>query len=102
MEKRQLSPTPPKRSASPGLWEQMILTDELTTHEGYVSATPQDELLGKIGRTVTDLRPAGTAWIGDRPVDVVSEGLFLEKGQKVRVLKVEGMRVVVRPVFDED
>ena len=80
------------------LWDKMILKDQLTTGQGYVSATPQDELVGKTGKTVTDLRPAGTAWIEGRPVDVVAEGVFLKKGETVRVIAVEGMRVVVRQV----
>ena len=58
------------------LWDKMILKDQLTTNQGYVSATPQDGLVGKTGKTVTDLRPAGTAWIEGRPVDVVAEGVF--------------------------
>ena len=83
------------------LWDKMILKDQLTTNQGYVSATPQDGLVGKMGKTVTDLRPAGTAWIEGRPVDVVAEGVFLKKGEMVRVIAVEGMRVVVRRVEDE-
>ena len=80
------------------LWDKMILKDQLTTNQGYVSATPQDGLVGRTGKTVTDLRPAVTAWIEGRPVDVVAEGVFLKKGEMVRVIAVEGMRVVVRRV----
>ena len=80
------------------LWDKMILKDQLTTGQGYVSATPQEELVGKTGKTMTDLRPAGTAWIEGRPVDVVAEGVFLKKGAMVKVIAVEGMRVVVRQV----
>ena len=40
--------------------------------------------------------PSGTAEIDGRPVDVVSEGAFLPKGTNVRVVTVEGARVVVR------
>ena len=101
MDAKKHRPQSPRKSPEPGeswgeLWDQMVLKDQLTTGRGYVSAKPQDDLVGKTGKTITDLRPAGTAWIEGRPVDVVSEGVFLEKGKTVRVLEVQGMRVVVR------
>lgn len=55
-----------------------------------------EALVGAIGTTVTDLRPAGTARFGERKVDVVSEGEFIPRGETVRVVEVEGARVVVR------
>lgn len=55
-------------------------------------------LVGREGRTATDLRPAGIAVFGRERVDVVSEGLPVGKGQDVVVDRVEGNRVVVRPV----
>ena len=54
------------------------------------------ELLDQTGVTLTALRPAGTAQINGKRVDVVTEGGFVDKGQPVRVVAVEGMRVVVR------
>jgi Membrane-bound serine protease (ClpP class) len=41
------------------------------------------------------LRPAGKAEFGAALVDVVTDGEFLERGAKVRVVMVEGDRVVV-------
>lgn len=64
-------------------------------------APPKNELeslLGAIGQALTDLRPAGTAQFGDRRVDVVTMGEFIERGETVRVIQVEGPRVVVRKV----
>ncbi len=52
--------------------------------------------MGKTGTTVTNLRPAGTARIDGRRVDVVSRGEFIEKDKPVLVIAVEGNRVVVR------
>ena len=49
-----------------------------------------------MGKVLTELRPAGTVQIDGRPVDVVSEGAFIEKGTRVVVLSVSGSRVVVR------
>ena len=54
------------------------------------------ELLGKEGVAQTPLRPSGTAVFGERRVDVVSECDLIERGTRIRVVKVEGSRVVVR------
>jgi membrane-bound serine protease (ClpP class) len=59
------------------------------------------ELLGKTGVALTTLRPAGTAIFDQRRVDVVTEGGFVEKGQSVTVVEIEGLRVVVRPATAE-
>jgi membrane-bound ClpP family serine protease len=55
-------------------------------------------LLGATGEATTVLRPAGTARFGDRLVDVVSDGDFVQPGTSVRVVEIEGNRVVVRPI----
>lgn len=56
------------------------------------------ELLDQIGVALTRLRPAGTAVINGKRVDVVTEGGFVEKDTPVKVVAVEGLRVVVRAV----
>jgi|SoiMethySBSTD1v2_1073268.scaffolds.fasta_scaffold1115156_2 membrane-bound serine protease (ClpP class) len=53
------------------------------------------DLIGKQGLAVTPLRPSGIATFGNRRVDVVTRGQHLPIGASVRVLKVEGNRVVV-------
>jgi membrane-bound serine protease (ClpP class) len=55
-------------------------------------------LLNQSGQTLTKLRPSGTAVINGKRVDVVSEGAFIDAGQCVKVISVEGLRVVVRAV----
>ena len=53
-------------------------------------------LMGEIGRTLTPLRPSGTTDFSGRRVDTVSEGVMIERGELVRVVAVEGRRIVVR------
>lgn len=79
-----------------GIFRRIILRDSTTSELGYVSAENRVELVGVVGRTVTQLRPAGTAMLNNERVDVVSEGSFIEKDQEIEVVKVEGVRVVVR------
>ena len=71
-----------------------FLLDE--SHAGLRAAAEDlASLLGREGTALTTLRPAGTAEIGDRRVDVVTDGIYLEAGTRVRVARVEGARVVV-------
>jgi membrane-bound serine protease (ClpP class) len=52
-------------------------------------------LVGKVGWAKTNLRPAGIAEIDSTRVDVVSQGRFIEKGAPVKVVEIDGPRVVV-------
>jgi membrane-bound ClpP family serine protease len=53
------------------------------------------DLVGEKGVIEGPCRPSGMARIGDRRVDVVTRGGFLEKGDEIRVIEVQGNRVVV-------
>ena len=80
---------------------KLILKDATTTEEGYVSNVNRTELLGKVGKTITPLRPAGTMLFGSERIDVVSEGGYVDAGEHVEIIKVEGSRIVVRPTEKE-
>lgn len=54
------------------------------------------DLVGKSGRTITPLRPAGAALIGGHRVDIVTQGEFVPPETEIEVIFVEGSRVVVR------
>jgi membrane-bound serine protease (ClpP class) len=56
--------------------------------------------LGVRGVAQTDLRLAGKARLGDETVDVVSESEYIDRGTPVRVIRVEGVRIVVVAVRD--
>jgi len=56
------------------------------------------ELVNCTGVTITQLRPSGTAFINGKRVDVVTEGALIEQGASIKVVVVEGLRVVVREV----
>jgi len=56
------------------------------------------ELLHATGAALTQLRPSGTAKIDGQRVDVVTEGGLIEAGTAVKVVTVEGARIVVRAI----
>jgi membrane-bound serine protease (ClpP class) len=77
-------------------FQRLILSTEEREAEGYRSSPAfYEALLGKEGVALTMLRPAGTALIGEEKVSVVTEGDFIEKNTRIKVVEVEGYRVVV-------
>jgi membrane-bound ClpP family serine protease len=73
-------------------------SDEMIEQEQREHLVHYDALVGKRGLAVTPLRPAGKAQFGDQIVAVISDGALLERGAAVRVLQVQGNRIVVEPV----
>jgi len=74
-----------------------IMLDEATTREaGYLSTTVRSELVGKIGVALTDLRPVGTGEFGDERHDIVAEDGRIPRGTRIRIVRSEGYRHVVR------
>lgn len=84
--------------ASRGALRHIILSEEEKADQGYVAPRDQSRLTGKEGIAITSLRPSGTAEIEGKRVDVVSEGSFVPAGEKLVVERVEGVRVIVRPL----
>lgn len=57
---------------------------------GYISNKYPDNLVGKIGKAYTVLRPSGKIIIGEEIYDATSSGGFIEKNSKVKVVSNEG------------
>lgn len=78
---------------------RLILHRELSVEDGFQSADKVlEELAGQEGVTLTMLRPSGMARFGHQRVSVVADGELIEKGEAVRVIQVEGSRVLVERV----
>ncbi len=61
------------------------------------AASPAD-LVGREGTAQSSLRPAGIALIDGQRTDVVTESGFIDANARIRVVQVEGNRIVVREV----
>jgi membrane-bound serine protease (ClpP class) len=77
--------------------------DEWTASErGEREEALASRLIGASGTALTDLRPAGTALIAGRRLDVVTEGDYISKGEPVRVTDVQGnVHIVERAAREE-
>ena len=83
---------------SDNVMDGLVLDEKQRNRDGYTSSSDKNELIGAIGVCATDLRPSGTITVEGEPVDVVTEGGFVDKGNIVKVIGVEGSRVVVRRI----
>jgi membrane-bound serine protease (ClpP class) len=77
-------------------WSGLLLKDQVHRGQGYLSAPSRDDLVGADGVALTDLRPSGTARVGNERLDVVTEGEWIKAGDPVTVVRAEGYRHVVR------
>jgi len=64
--------------------------------DGIPDQKELDSLAGQTGIVITALRPVGMCDFSGKRVECLAETDYIEKSQKVRVLSVEGSRVVVR------
>jgi len=81
-------------------FNKLVLAESEKADKGFVSYPSEKDLIGKTGVAFTTLRPGGTAEIDGKRVDVVADSEYINQGTKIKVLRVEGIKVVVTPVRD--
>jgi len=81
------------------LFPRSTIGQKMTLNEdgkAFKSSDSRQSLMGATGITASELRPAGFALINGKRIDVVAEGGIIDINQPIKVVKVEGNRVVVR------
>lgn len=80
------------------MWSKLTLKDRLTEDAGYNSMNKEYErLLGEQGVTLNALRPVGTIEVHEKNYSAISNGQWIEKGKAVRIVQVDGTRILVEP-----
>ncbi|WP_106497132.1 NfeD family protein [Lentibacillus sp. Marseille-P4043] len=78
------------------MWTKITLKDRLTKEAGYNTMNEEYEnLLNQQGTTLNDLRPVGTIRINNRNYSAISNGQWIPKGSTIRVVEVDGTRILV-------
>lgn len=81
------------------MWSKLALTDQLTKEAGYNSINKDYELLvNKEGVTLNALRPVGTVRIDHKDYSAVSDGQWIEKGSEIKVVQVDGTKILVEKI----
>ncbi|RLD14693.1 MAG: hypothetical protein DRI28_02930 [Caldiserica bacterium] len=78
------------------IWKKLGLARREMKKEGYVAVTEKKHLEGKEGKAITMLRPSGVVEIDGKRYDALTEGEFIERGQKIVVTRVEGGKIFVK------
>ena len=81
---------------------RLILNDATDKESGYTSFDDRSHLVGQEAVTHTVLRPSGTIRLGDERYDAVAEGSYISSDVKVKIIYVEGTRIVVRPIEENE
>ena len=79
-------------------FNRLTLATEMRSDLGYISTARKEDLIGKEGIVLSYLHPAGTVDIDGDKIDAVSEGTYVEAGTRVKVIRLEGRRIVVEKV----
>jgi membrane-bound serine protease (ClpP class) len=81
------------------LFSRLVLAE--TTAKGKTYSEPEqqsDNLLNQTGTTLSVLRPVGTASLNGQRTDVVSHGPVISAGVTIKVIKVVGSKIIVKPI----
>ena len=76
--------------------QRIVLRERLTSEQGYTAPADLQRWVGRTGRALTPLRPGGVIEVDGERLDASTEGEYLEPGTPVRVVRAEGLRIVVR------
>lgn len=77
------------------LFGRLTLSTANSATEGYTASPDTSLLIGKMGVTINQLRPAGAARFDGERLDVVTSGEFLDAGTPVQIVEAHGNRIVV-------
>jgi membrane-bound serine protease (ClpP class) len=82
------------------LFNRLVLKSNLSaavvTAAQAAGAASPEAMVGLVGTATTTLRPGGTARFGDKLLDVVSDGDFIDAGTQVKIVSATSNRIVVR------
>ncbi|MEX1377936.1 MAG: NfeD family protein [Eubacteriales bacterium] len=78
------------------MFDRIANKEMQTVGQGYVINQVSDEIVGKTGIAVTELRPIGVIEVEDKRMDAFSEEGFIAKGSEVVITGKKSSSVVVR------
>ncbi len=82
------------------LGDGLVLKSKQDVAAGYADFAQDAALVGQLAKVHSTLRPAGSIMVGNTRIDAVSNGTFIDAGKTVRIVEVEGHRVVCEEVAD--
>ena len=77
-------------------FQRMALTDQQESSRGFSVNTSTIDMLGKKGVSHTVLRPSGKVFIDEIVYDAFTRGEYVEKGESIEVVGIEGVTLRVK------
>jgi membrane-bound serine protease (ClpP class) len=77
-------------------FQRMALTDQQESSRGFSVNTSTIDMLGKKGISHTVLRPSGKVFIDEIVYDAFTRGEYVEKGEPIEVVGIEGVTLRVK------
>jgi len=75
--------------------KKFVLTAKISVEDGFTATRDLERFVGMEGVATSDLRPSGIARIGDERMDVLSDGEFVPRQSKIKVLRVKNGALIV-------
>ncbi len=76
------------------------------TVDANLGQTPQalelEQFRGHVGKTLTPHQPSGTVLINGKRLDSMTEGIFIDADQMVKVINIRDRYLVIRPALPDD
>ena len=82
-------------------WEQLTAPNVQKKEDGYTTTFGWESLKDKIGTADSDLHPSGWAKVDGERLFVISEGDFIDKEKEIKILSIDGNRILVREIKQE-
>ena len=74
---------------------------ESATEKASAATGDSRPVVGDVGVAHTPLRPGGKGRFGERTIDVLASGDFLDRGTPIRVVRVTGNQVLVETIEEQ-
>ena len=79
---------------------RLVLKTALAEGSSLVEPAAEELSVGMTGTATTGLRPFGKARFGNQRAEVVSTGAFIDEGEAIRISRIAGGRIEVRPAVE--
>jgi len=80
-------------------WRKFVLSTEQKKELGYTVGTKDlKRLNGKEGIAITPLRPSGIVEVNGKKLNALTRGEYVDSNSKIKIISVEGNKIVVEAV----
>jgi len=82
-------------NGSPVFTNRLVLKQAIQGRGEVATVKDINDLVGQVAKTITPLRPSGTIILNNQPLDVFTQGDFIDEGEEIRILTAVGNRIIV-------